>query len=375
VSLISRYVLRETVGAWSVVLAVLLLILMSNQFAELLGEAAADRLPRDALLAIFSLTSLSYLMLIAPISLFLGIMLALARLSRDSEMAALGACGVGPTSLLKPIFALAVVLAAGVGWLALVQTPHAAAQIEQLRAQAREVVGLGVIEPERFISPDAGDTVLYAGAVVGGEIRDVFLQRQQNERVVVILADRVQQVYDRASGRQTFVFRDGRRYEGVPGGNEFLIVEFAEHGIPVADRPEEAVEESPMMRPTVALLGSDDPADRAELQWRVSAPLSLMILAVLAVPLSRSSPREGRYGRLGVGLLIYVIYANAMTISRVWVEREQLPAWLGMWWEHIALAVLALWLLGREAGWFAGWRAPAREEKGAEEKGAEGKGA
>ncbi len=124
-SLITRYILREVFGAWLIVIAVLFVILMTNQFAEILGDAAADRLPRDAVFAIFSLTSLRFATLLSPIALFLGVMLALARLNRDCEMAALSACGVGPGRLLVPVLTLTGVLAAALAWLALFLTPTA----------------------------------------------------------------------------------------------------------------------------------------------------------------------------------------------------------------------------------------------------------
>ncbi|NIW24077.1 MAG: LptF/LptG family permease, partial [Gammaproteobacteria bacterium] len=94
-NLVARYVLRETFGAWLVVTLVLFVILMTNQFAEILDDAAADQLPRDAVFGVLGLTSLRYITMLTPIGLFLGIMLALARLNRDSEMAALAACGIG----------------------------------------------------------------------------------------------------------------------------------------------------------------------------------------------------------------------------------------------------------------------------------------
>ncbi len=112
-SLISRYIFREAFGAWLIVIAVLFLIFMTNQFAEILGDAAANQVPRDAVFAIFGFTSLRYLTLLMPIALFLGVMLALARLNRDGEMAALSACGIGPAQLLVPIGTLTIVLAAG----------------------------------------------------------------------------------------------------------------------------------------------------------------------------------------------------------------------------------------------------------------------
>ncbi|MBN1237939.1 MAG: LptF/LptG family permease, partial [Gammaproteobacteria bacterium] len=183
-SLISRYVFRECVAVLLVVVATLFLILMSNQFAQILGEAAADELPKDAVFSILGLTSLRYLTLLAPIGLFLGVLLALARLSRDSEMAALSACGVGPVRLLGPVVLLTALLAGVISWLALIQTPDASRRIEEIKENAREALQLGVLEAGRFASPDSGDTVVYSREVSGDLLRDVFLQRQVGDRIV-----------------------------------------------------------------------------------------------------------------------------------------------------------------------------------------------
>ena len=61
VNLIGRYIFREAFGSWLVVMLVLFTIFMTNQLAEIFGDAASDRLPRDAVLAIFGLTALRYL--------------------------------------------------------------------------------------------------------------------------------------------------------------------------------------------------------------------------------------------------------------------------------------------------------------------------
>ena len=82
-------------------------------------------------------------------------------------------------------------------------------------------------------------------------------------------------------------------------------------------------------------------------------PVSVLILAILAVPLSRSSPREGRYARIGAGLLLYVIYANLVSIAYVWVQRELVPDWVGMWWVHALMLSYALFLIVRQSGLFA----------------------
>ena len=350
-SLISRYILRETLASWLLVIMVLFVIMMTDQLAGILGEAASNALPKEAVPSVLGLTALRYLTLLAPISMFLAVMLALARLYRDSEMAALAACGIGPGGLLAPVGLLSLVLAAGVAWLSLVETPDASRRIEEIRFEARTATEFGAVEPGTFITPDAGTTVLYARAVEGDVLEDVFVQRQYGEQVVVILAARGRRVLDPESGSVMLLLYDGRRYEGIPGNSDFRMMRFAEHGIPVRREPEATEEAAIDTRPTQDLLRSGMIEDRAELEWRLSSPLSLLLLVVLAVPLSRSSPREGRFARLGVGLLLYVTYANLMSIARVWMENRSVPAWLGIWWVHALLGLIALWLFARESGW------------------------
>ena len=351
-NLISRYLFREVLVSWLLVMLVLFVILMSNQFAEILGEAAANELPRDAVLGVMALTAVRYLTLLSPIALFLGIMLALARLNRDSETAALFSCGYGPVNFLVPIGLITCIIAAGSGWLSIVTAPSATRQIAQIKFEAEAQLEIGVLQAGRFVSPGSGATVFYAERVDGENIYDVFWSREIEGRVVVILAERGQRVQDPETGMLSFVLFNGTRHEGRPGDLDFSVIEFGEHGIPIRATRSGEFEETVEMRSAAALFASSAPEDQAEIQWRISSPLSLLVLALLAVPLSRSSPREGRFARIGAGLLIYITYANMLSVARVWVERGQVPAWLGMWWVHVALALLGLVLFGREAGWF-----------------------
>ena len=88
-SLLNRYLLREVGQTWLAVTLVLLLILITNQFAAVLGDAAASQIPRDAIVRVMALTIVQYLTILVPLSFFLAIMLSLARLYHDSEMAAM----------------------------------------------------------------------------------------------------------------------------------------------------------------------------------------------------------------------------------------------------------------------------------------------
>jgi lipopolysaccharide export system permease protein len=304
---------------------------------------------------VLGLEFLRYLALLAPIGLLLGVLLGLARLNRFSELAALAACGAGPRRLVGPVLLLALIAAGLVGWLSLLEAPAASRRIEEVRQNAQEQAELGVFAPDRFTAIDSGSTVIYTREASGDALEGVFIRSETDNGLFVVVAERGERI---GSGEEVSLrLQNGRLYEGVPGEARFFFAEFEEQGLPLElDRsePTPAIESVA----TADLLRSREPAARAELEWRIATPLSVVILSLLAVPLGRSSPREGKYARVGLGLLIYVIYANTLALARVWVERDLVPLWLGSWWVHALLATVALFLLVKQSG--IGVRAPLR---------------
>jgi len=144
------------------------------------------------------------------------------------------------------------------------------------------------------------------------------------------------------------VLHDGRRYEGVPGGLEWREVAFREHGIPV-QMPEvrsKGKVEKLQVRATSRLIGSDDPGERSELAWRTAVPVMALALTLLAVPLAKLRPRQGRFARVGWAVLAYFAYSNLVAAVRVWIEKDSAGGALGMWWVHllpIGIAALLVW--------------------------------
>ena len=232
-SRLDRYLLREVTVTFVAVTGVLLLVLLSNQFARVLGQAAASGFPASIVLTLIGLTTLQQLTVLVPIGLFLGIVLALGRLYHESEMTAMTACGVGPLRIYRPIALLAVVVAALLAVLSYRIVPAAWIKSSDLRLEATRAAQFGALAPGRFRSFAGGDAVFYAERVEKtGELYGVFVQRSVGDKIEVAMAEKAVQ---RGAGQpeQMFILFDGRRYEGVPGTPNWRIVEFREHGIPV----------------------------------------------------------------------------------------------------------------------------------------------
>ncbi len=348
--ILDRYIFREIASTWLGVTMVLLLILLTNQFARVLGDVAKGKLPKDAAFDVIGLSAAQYLTILVPIGLFLAVMLALGRLYRDSEMPAMMACRVGPAGIYRPLTWLLVPLALGVAWLSIDLGPRALQTIERVGAEARREADLSSIEPGRFVTIGPDNAVVYGERISeDGLMENVFLQRKlDNGQLEVIVARLGEQVESDDPDIRFLVLHEGRRYEGTPGTSEFRVVEFLEHGIPYRLPSLDPPDPRPRAMPFRSLLQSDELEHIAEMQWRIGVPLATIILAILAVPLSRTRPRSGRYGRIAIGLLVFIIYLNMLSAAKAWIEQGALSPSLGLWWVHGGMLLFAIGLLAKQ---------------------------
>ena len=346
---VQRYVLREVVQTWLAVTGVLVAILVSNQLSRVLGQAADNQYGRRVVFDLIALGAIMNLSIIVPVGLLLAVVLTLGRMYHDSEMAALQACGFGPSRLLAPLFCFAALIALGLSWLVFVQVPQADSQAQLLRQSALKEAQFGQLDAGRFRSFSGGDAVFYAERVdPEGVLHNVFVQRESEGRIEVALADTATYSKAGSNGVHLVTLFNGRRYEGVPGRDDFRVIEFREHGIPIPTPGDVVGTQDPDTKPTRDLLGSDVPSDIAQLQFRASTPLMALVLTLLAVPLSRLRPRQGRYARVGFAIVAYFVYSNLLSAAKVWVDKGDLAPQIGVWWVHLAALGLGLYLVVRQ---------------------------
>jgi lipopolysaccharide export system permease protein len=350
--IIERYIFREVLQNWLGVTLVLLVILLSNSLATVLSRAAQGGFGGKVVMILVGLSAIQQLVVLIPVGLFMGIMLALGRLGHESELTAMQACGLSNRKVLKPVLWLAMLAAAILVWLSFEQAPNAARKAVELRSEALRKARFSSLEPGKFSTFSSnGGIVFYAESVDGqGVLHNVYAERDDGNGLEIWIAKRaIQQGI--GEQQQTLLLYDGQRYQGTPGSSEFRIIDFAEGGIPVGLPSVAAAGTSMEMQNSVSLLGSEDMQHRAELQRRISSPLMVLVLSVLAVPLARLRPRQGRYAKVGYFILLYLFYSGLIVVAGNAMTNGQSPLWLGMWWVHGLGVLLAVWL------WYSNGRA------------------
>ena len=327
-------------------ITLLVIVFTGYTFAIKLSEAADGIIPLSVVARLIGLKSVITLEVLLPTALYLSIIAALSRFHRDSEMAAINTAGVGEAGILRTVIILSVLIAVIVGTISLFARPWAYRQSYQIEAQARAEFDIRKIEPGQFIELQGSKYVLFARHVDKhkGRLQDVFLQSEQGNKIQLIFAQEAFLPPVRAGERRSFEFVNGYNYLLDQLGSQDTTLKFKHMKvyIPTDKRDTKYRRRA---EPSINLYRSDAPEDIAEFQWRLSTPLATVLLSLLAVPLSRSAPRQSRYHSFVFAILVYVGLFNLTGVARTWVENGKVQSFPGIWWIYLVPLLLFIGLM------------------------------
>lgn len=369
--IIFRYLCRELLVTLSAVTAVLLLIIMSGRFIFYLALAAKGQLDPGMLFVIMGLRLPGFLQMILPLGLFLAILLAYGRMYLDSEMSVLSATGMSRNRLLAYTLAPAGLVALLVAWLCLVISPIGVTRVEQIINSQNAMSEFDTLVPGRFQGMKNSTRVTYTESMSeqSRELGGVFISElllpgsgNKDRGISVLVAEKGHQEA-RPDGSRYLILENGYRYDGKPGQADYRAIQYDRYGVllPTPEVISELTERDG--QPTAALIGSDNPRYTAELQWRLSLPLVVFVVTVLAVPLARVNPRQGRFLKLLPAILLYMVYVALLVAMRGQIDKGRISPALGMWWVHglfLAIALLLLYWQPLRLKW-AAWRSTNKE--------------
>lgn len=354
--IIRRYINAEVLLVTAAVTTLLTVILMSGRVIQFFENASSGKIALGLITAVLWHRLPGFLELILPLGLFVGLLLALGRLYLDNEMAVLAAAGVGPGDLLRwlaPSVALVTLLTAFLsGW----WTPSGTAASDRLYAEQAARSTFDLIQPGRF--QRLGERMLYADLSPDRtELRDVVIietrpaTAKREEHQVIVQAATGRRIDDPLLGPQAVELRDGQRWEGRPGDAAYRHLTFERYRLQVKTAAQ-AVPESgdAKARPTPDLLRrlDSEPTARAEWGWRWSLVVLVPVVTLLAIPLARVNPRQGRYLKLLPAIMLFFAYIVLIVAVKNGVEEGSLPV-ATFWAVHALFLLLGTYLLRHRA--------------------------
>jgi lipopolysaccharide export system permease protein len=325
------------------VTGILLMILMSSRLIYQLTAAAAGKIPLEIVFFTLLLRMPSFLEMILPLSLFIAILLAYGRLYAESEMTVLTATGFSNGRLLGYTLLPAGFITLMVAFFSLYLSPLGAQKMEDLYRKQATMTEFELLAPGRFQSTSKGSRVTYTEGLSDdkSQMNNVFIA----DGNTILLAQTGTQKVNADTGSRFLELHHGKRFDISPGKLDVEILDFDLYGVKIADEQAERRKIKKEAVPTSELFGSDLARHVSQLQWRFSLIIMVPICAMIAFPLSKVNPRQGRFARLFPAIILFMVYITLLISLRGMLSKSSINPAIGMWWVHGVYALIGLGLL------------------------------
>ena len=350
-TIISRYLLRNLIVFFLAITFIIGLIVFGNQFVLTTQESLSYGIPIKELMPLVGFNMLRDIPIILTLSLFLSIIITISQLYKNSEAVVMNSIGLGDRdfiNLIKPIVFFTFIV---VFYLTIFAVPWAKQQKSYAEDETVNASEFSFITEGKFESFKNGEIVFYASEskttdTVGEQnMEEIFIYALDKGKPVIVLASEAKK-YTNAKSESIYLrLKNGIRYEGLPGNENINILNFEKYDLEIVSGDIQKsissfseIEE----KNTIDLLREGGVKANAEIQWRISQPISVLILSIFGVFLGKSSPRTGKGINLIFGIIIFMLYNNALLVAKSAIESGQLSPLIGMWGIHLLLLLILI---------------------------------
>ncbi len=351
-----RSLVRELFVTGALVSSILLAIVVFTQLIRLLGDSVSGLLAVDGVAALVGFSALNYLPILLSVSVYFAVLLTLTRSYRDSEMVVWFSSGIGLTRWIRPVMGFAVPVVCVIALLTFVLTPWSRQKAEEFKSRLDTRDDVSLATPGAFRESKQADRVFFLENIDtrNNHVSNIFVQSVQNSREGTMVAkEGVQETAP--NGDRFLVLLNGTRYEGTPGQADFKIVEFERYAVRIEGAEVKEAKQDYKSYSTLYLLKNPTTWNMSELEWRIGLPVSALVLALLAIPMSFVNPRAGRSLNLIMAIVLYMAYSNMVGVATSWVGQGKISLMAGMWAVHGMMAALLVVLFYKRLAVYS-WR-------------------
>jgi len=350
-TIISRYLLSNLIIFFFAITFIIGLLVFGNQFVLTAQESISFGIPIKELMPLIGFNMLRDIPIILSLSLFMSIIITISQLYKNSEAVVMNSIGLGDKNfmnLIKPIVFFTFIV---IFYLTIFAVPWAKQQKSYAEDETVNASEFSFITEGKFESFKNGEIIFYASESKINDVanvqnmEEIFIYGLANEIPTIVLASEAKKYTDATSNSIYLRLKNGTRYVGLPGNENINILNFEKYDLEVVSGDVQKsiasfseIEE----KNTIDLLREGGPKANAEIQWRISQPISVLILSIFGVFLGKTSPRTGKGINLIIGIVVFMLYNNALLVAKSSIENDQLSPLIGMWSIHLILLLILI---------------------------------
>ena len=350
-TVISKYLLKNLIVILIAIFLIISLVIFGNQFVMTAQKSVEHGIPLSELMPIVGFNMLRDLPIILSLSFFLSIIISISQLYRNSEAVVMNSFGIGDRNIMNLIKPLSIVIFLLIFSLSMYAVPWAKNQKSLTEDVTINASDFSFITEGKFESFKNGEIVFYASDSSSisnsGEqnMEEIFIYVSNKDSPIVVLASKATKYTDSKNESIYLRLKDGLRYEGLPGDENVNILNFDKYDLEIVSGEVQKslsnfseIEE----KTSIDLFLAGGLLANAEIQWRLSQPISILILSIIGVLLGKTSPRTGKGVNLLFGVIIFMLYNNGLLVAKNSIESGQLNPIIGLWFIHILMILCVI---------------------------------
>ena len=330
--IITKYITREILRPFALICAVLLLLMVSYSALVLLADAESNLIPGDLLMVLIVSKTIAAFELFLPLALYITLLLGLGKLYSEQEISALQASGMSVFGLVKSLMPLIISIVMLTAIVSIFVRPWAYDLRYHAKYQAQQTYDFAHLEEGYFYENKDSKQVYFVKNIDSDNDikKDIFIYQPNDNGLEIIYAEQGYTLEGVDKLSPILEFNNGTAYLLTKSGVDMLI-NFNQFTIEPKNKQIVPPSFKRKAASTQYLSGSSDKNEKAEYQWRVTSAFKALLLAIIAILLAKTSPRQGRYGKLILGVLFFFIVHAGSLITKAWMEQGVLSHVPGLW--------------------------------------------
>ena len=333
-NILSKSLNMEVLKTSSSILMILFLLVVGSRFVGYFEKAAEGLMDPSLIFSVIFLRFPDFITLLIPLSFFLGILISISRLYAEREIYGYISVGLSQLDLVKFLAPQAFIYFSITLILSLYVAPYTKALSQEIMSIDSFEEQIESMKPDKIYSFEDGRVFIYAKAINDGVLEDVKIFRTDDNGSNLIMAEQLR--VNKDNRQLELDFKSGVFYKGIFSDQRQVISSFEKFISPV-DRDIDRVSGLSMAK----IFDYSAESEKANLQWNISIPATLIILLFLGVYMGAVKPRQGRLSVILPGMLIYIAYLSLLILGRESLSSNP-SSGIGLWWIHLVFGLLAI---------------------------------
>ena len=324
-------VLKSTAG----VLLIFFFLVVSSRFVGYFEQASEGLIDPNLIYKIVILRFPDFITLLLPLSFFLGVVITMSRLYSDREIYGFFTGGLSEIDFLKYLLPQSLLFF----FLTLLLSIYVAPYTKEL---SKEMISLDSlqeqfesIKPNQVFPLKNNEGFVFIKDKQESVFDEVVLYISNEDYSSIVVADQLS--YDDLNSIMNLNFKNGSMYQGLFEEGSLVVSTFKNLKIPVS------TEENSVAGLSFArLFDYSARSTKSQMQWNISIPITIFILLIIGINLSKVEPRQGRLSVLLPAIFVYILYLSLLILARESFDNNSAITQNYIWFVHFIFFIFSI---------------------------------